>query len=350
MLEAERILVIRYRFIGDTILTVPFLRNLREAFPSACIDVLVGPQSGQVLAGCPYIDELIEFDTTRFHKYDSGPKRPKHFLSYVWHLRQKGYDTAFVLKRSITSALLAYLIGAKNRIGYSMPGRDFLLTTSVRWEPHKHEVESTLDILRCANIPVGSNHLEAWISAQELQEVDRLAPQLGRSSPHYLVHAAAAHPDKVYPLESWAEIIRTLFSQTGLTPVFTGAASDYDLYERLGRLAQVHYTNLAGKLNLRLSMALYKTMKLAICVDSGPAHMSAAVGTPTLAIFGPTDPERWRPFGDMHDAVYDNELACRPCNYKKTCTDRPCLTKLSPSVIVERALKLYTMSLQTTSP
>src|ERR1700733_13544472 len=98
----KRILVIRYRFIGDTILTVPFLRNLRRHYPQAKIDVLVGPQSGEVLQGCPYVDNLIEFDTTRFHKYDQGKGKKKSYWHYVKALQQNHYDTVFVLKRSLS--------------------------------------------------------------------------------------------------------------------------------------------------------------------------------------------------------------------------------------------------------
>jgi heptosyltransferase-2 len=347
MLRADRILVIRYRFIGDTILTVPFLRNLRAAYPQATIDVLVGPQSGQVLQGCPYVNDLIEFDTTRFHKYDSGESEKKHFLSYVLQLRKKTYDTAFVLKRSLSSALLSYLIGAKNRIGYSMPGRNFLLSKTAPWDEGKHEVMSTLDVLECAGIPIIDDHLEAWISADEMAQIDRLVPQLSTGSQYYLVHAAAAHPDKLYPLDSWSKIITSLYEMDQLIPVFTGARSDYDLYENLSRQTGVNAINLAGKLTLRQSMALYKKLRFAICVDSGPAHMSAAVGTPTLAIFGPTDPLRWRPYGPRHGAIYDAELACRPCHYKKTCVDRPCLTQLSPDRVLEQAMMLYRRSLGT---
>jgi heptosyltransferase-2 len=344
--QANRILVMRYRFIGDTILTVPFLRNLRYAYPQAVIDVLVGPQSGEVLKGCPYINELIEFDTTRYHKYDKGARSTKSFLSYVMELRQRHYDTAFVLKRSLSSAALSYLIGTRARIGYSMPGRNFLLTKAVKWDSHKHEVESTLDVLRAAGIPILDNHLEAWISPQERAQVEQLAPQITSNSNHYLVHAAAAHPAKLYPIASWAQVIAGLYSQLGLIPVFTGAALDHALYEELGKMCQkqissIDYVNLAGALTLRQSMALYKQLQFAICVDSGPAHLSAAVGTPTIAIFGPTDPQRWRPFGDSHSAIYDTTLACRPCHYKMTCSDRPCLTQMPASVIVRKAIETF---------
>jgi heptosyltransferase II len=338
--EAKRILVMRYRFIGDTILTVPFLRNLRRIFPQAQIDVLVGPQSGKVLTGCPYVDELIEFDTTRFHKYDSGEGGKKNFWSYAKLLRKRQYDTVFVLKRSLSSAFLALLTGAKKRIGYSANGRDFLLTDKAPFNTHIHEVESTLDVLRCAHLPVEDNYLEAWISPEETAELFKLAPELATIKKPVLLHAAAAHPDKVYPLQFWVQIARTL-SKSDFTPVFSGAPLDADLYKELERNSGVRCLNLAGKLSLRQSMALYKQMKLAICVDSGPAHLSAAVGTPTIAIFGPTDPVRWRPFGEQHVALFDQELTCRPCNYNKTCVDRPCLTQFDPGRVIETAMEVY---------
>jgi heptosyltransferase-2 len=339
--DCQKILVIRYRFIGDTILTVPFLRNLRYAYPNAQIDVLIGPQSGQVLQGCPYVNQLIEFDTTRFHKYDSGSGKPKKYLDYAWQLRKANYDTAFILKRSISSALLSYLIGAHKRIGYGKPGRALFLSKAVAWNRDKHEVDSTLDILERANIPIGDKHLEAWITEEETAEIKDLVPELVTKQKFVLIHAAAAHPDKLYPIESWAEIVNQLQASHGLKSVFTGAENDHDFYNSLQERSRVDCLNLAGKLTLRQSMSLYKQMQFSICVDSGPAHLSAAVGTPTLSILGPTDPVRWRPYGDQHDVIYDAALACRPCHYKKTCSDRPCLTQLSPKLVLERAINMY---------
>jgi heptosyltransferase-2 len=342
--DAHRILVVRYRFIGDTILTVPFLRNLRQAFPEARIDVLVGPQSGQVLVGCPYINELIEFDTTRFHKYDSGYADKRHFLHYALHLRKRRYDTVFVLKRSLSSAILAFLSGAKNRIGYGTSNRNLLLTRKVAWNKNIHEVDSTLTVLQCAGVPIRDRYLESWISEEEVSELHASVPELSQIAKPILIHAAAAHPDKLYPLDFWARIARTLSSMWGCTPVFSGAPLDFPLYEDLHRLAQVPCLNLAGRLSLRQSMALYKQMKLAICVDSGPAHLSAATGTPTIALFGPTDPVRWRPLGEKHLALYDDQLICRPCNYKKTCSNRECLTEFDPQRVIDKAVELLVQS------
>ena len=356
---AKKILVIRYRFIGDTILTVPFLRNLRKAYPDAQIDVLVGPQSGEVLEGCPYINKLIVFDTTRFHKYDKGVGEKKSFWSYVTSLRKEQYDTAFVLKRSWSSALLALLIGARTRVGYATEGRQILLTHSIKHDPHMHEVDSTLTVLECAGIPIVDRYLESWVSVDEQNQIESLAKfaQEDNEKKRVLIHAAAAHPDKLYPLESWVEIVKILAAQNFL-PVFTGAEQDVELYKKLEELSGIRGLNLTGKLSLRLSMALYSNLDLAICTDSGPAHLAAAAGIPTIALFGPTDPVRWRPYTALaskrtlsaahgqrsllceNEAVYIEDLPCRPCNYHKTCIDRPCLKDLSALSVVKRALEL----------
>ncbi|MBI4532611.1 MAG: glycosyltransferase family 9 protein [Candidatus Melainabacteria bacterium] len=333
--SARRILVMRYRFIGDTILTVPFLRNLRRAYPQAQIDVLVGPQSGSVLQGCPYIDELIVFDTTRFHKYDCSAGQARSFLSYAFELRSRHYDLVFVLKRSWSSGLLAWLTGAPLRVGYNTQGRAIFLTHPVVWSPHTHEVVSMLDVLRQVNIAVNDDYLECWVTRQEEEEIRCLVPQLTLPGPHILLHAAAAHPAKMYPLEHWARIANQLRCDFNAILYFTGASQDSPLYDRLIQLSGGAGINLAGKLSIRQSLALYKRLHLAVCVDSGPVHMACSVGTPTLALFGPSDPSRWRPWGIEHQAIFDPTLRSCPCQINHTCTNRPCLTKLSAELVYE---------------
>lgn len=341
VLAANRILVVRYRFIGDTILTVPFLRHLRKAFPRATIDVLVGPESGQVLENCPYINELITFDTTRFHKYDRGKGRTRSFMSYVLELRKRRYDTVFVLKRSFSSAILSLLIGAKNRIGYATEGRSFLLTKAIPWNPQRHEVQSTLDVLRAVAIEAADDHLECWPSNEETASVLEMVPCLAnKRKPVVVFHAAAAHPDKLYPLEHWCTVLREVVARTGAVAIFTGSQQDVSLYRQLTTLAGVEGEIVAGRLSLRQTMALLKFADLAICTDSGPAHLAAAAGIPLITLFGPTDPRRWAPPGAASVALFDQTLECRPCHYKKTCENRPCLTQLSPQTIVNTSLNL----------
>lgn len=335
LLKADKILVIRYRFLGDTILSVPFLRNLRNAYPNSQIDVMVGPQSGEVLKGCPYVDNFIVYDTTRFHKYDKGKGKPKTFFHYLKAIRKTKYDLVFVLKRSLTAHLLAYFSGAKSRVGYEMPGREFFLTHKVPFDENIHEIDSCLNVARKAGIPIDDNKMEAWISDTENANIEKKIPQLKDSDRKILIHAAAAHPDKIYPSSKWIELIKILKQKFNLTPYFTGAPQDRELYEELSELSGVKSVNMAGELNIRESMALYSHMDLALCVDSGPAHLASAVGVPTYTVFGPTDPVRWAPQGANSRAIYDNSLECRPCHYNKTCQNRECLTNLEPDAIIE---------------
>lgn len=342
--NAKRILVIRYRFIGDTILTVPFLRNLRQACPDAVIDVLVGPQSGSVLENCPYVNELIVFDTTRFHKYDSGKGKAKNYWHYAFMLRKRKYDCVFVLKRSLSSGFLSLFTGAPLRIGYATEGRKFLLSHPVNWRKDVHEVESLFDILQTAGVQITSRELEAWISPDESAKVRNLFPELNESGMKILIHAAAAHPDKMYPAENWLKILKSLEERFDATFYFSGAERDVQLNNELIAGSGVRGVNAAGRLSLRESMALYAMMQLAVCVDSGPAHLSAAVGTATIAIFGPTDPNRWRPYGAKHQAVFDKSIKCSACDEKKTLTKHNCLIQLDPNQVIDAAVSVFSAS------
>jgi heptosyltransferase-2 len=342
-MKPKKILVVRYRFIGDTILTVPFLRNLQEAYPEAKIDVLVGPVSGEVLQGCPYVNELIYFDTTRFHKYDSGAGKPRNLFSYLLDIRSRRYDMVFVLKRSFTSRLIAFASGARVRAGYVKKGVSPLLTRSVPFNPNMHEVDSLLSVLEACNLPVTSRTLEAFVSAQEIASVYELEPRLAQSKNFVLIHAASAHPDKLYPLNLWGDLLKRLVGELGLFPVFSGDKQDQALYKDLMELAGLSEDtclNMAGRLSLRQSIALYSRMKLGVCVDSGPAHLLAAMQVPSLTLFGPTDPLRWRPYGEHCQAIYREDLECRPCHYRKICDDRPCLTELPCDFIFEKCLNV----------
>lgn len=339
--NAKRILVVRYRFIGDTILTVPFLRNLRQACPNAVIDVLTGPQSGSVLENCPYVNELIEFDTTRFHKYDSGSGKKKNFWHYAFMLRKRKYDCVFVLKRSLSSGFLSWFTGAPLRIGYATEGRNFLLTHPVKWRKEVHEVESLFDVLQACGVEITSRELEAWPSAAEVARVKEELPELETAGMKILIHAAAAHPDKMYPAKNWLEVLNGLKDKFDATFFFSGAKRDVELNAELIAGSGVRGVNAAGRLSLRESMALYSLMQLSVCVDSGPAHLSAAAGVPTIAIFGPTDPNRWRPYGSQHQAVFDKSIKCQACEEKKSLTRHDCLVNLPPEKVVEAAVARF---------
>ncbi len=347
-LQAEKILVMRYRFIGDTVLTVPFLRNLREAYPKAHIDLMLEPFSGQVIEGCPYVDRVIPFEFKTIHKYSAASRRGRlaGYVHYWRMLRQEGYDAAFALKRSLSSALLIRAAGIPRRIGFATEGRSFLLTDPVRYRQDQHEVRNFLDCLRVLDIPVHSDVLELWPSSENDTKVRAIFFDAGWKDGDLkiVIHAAASLPAKQWPLERFAAVMKALQARYNARFIYTGASADSALYREIERHGPFNGLNLCGVTGLRENLSVYRASNLFFGVDSGPMHMAAAVGVPVVALFGPTDERKWGPWGEGHTAI-TKRLSCYPCKPHK-CHDHECMKRIS----VEEALEAVEEKLKSTFP
>lgn len=335
----KKILVIRYRFIGDTVLTIPFLRNLRNAYPDAQIDMLVGPVSGEVLEECPYIDNLIYFDTTSKHIYENKSESKIGFFQYVKALKQAEYDKAYVLKRSLSSALLAFLAKIPQRIGFNTEFRNFLLTKSVSYDMYKHEIECFLDVLRADNIPVVDNYLENWTSAETNASVNNIYRQNGISSkPCVLICATSGNPAKHWPMENFAKIIEYLSNDCDVQIVHTGTAADKRVYESIRSLIQSDLknepVNLAGELSIQESMALINRMSFVIGVDSGILHLASSFRVPVIGLYGPMSMLKWHAWGNMHTSLRSLR-PCVPCGLRKKCEqDYVCMKDITVADVI----------------
>jgi len=330
-LAAQKILVMRYRFIGDTVLTVPFLRNLREACPAAQIDLMLEPFSGQVIEGCPYVDRVIPFEFKTIHTYSAAAERGKlaGYLHYLRLIRNERYDAAFVLKRSLSSALLVRLAGVPRRIGFATEGRGMLLTDRVAYRQDQHEVLNFLDCLRVLDVPIGSTALELWPTPENDKKVSALMAQAGWKDDDLkvIIHAAASLPAKQWPLDRFAALMTVLRDRHRARFVYTGSADDAELYRNIEKLGPFGGLDLCGVTNVRENLSVYKKADLFFGVDSGPMHMAAAVGLPVVALFGPTDERKWGPWGEGH-TVITKRLSCYPCKPHK-CADNECMKKIS---------------------
>lgn len=340
-LKARKILVMRYRFIGDTVLTVPFLRNLRQAYPEARIDLMLEPFSGQVLEGCPYVDRIIPFEFKTIHKYSASTQQGKlaGYVHYWKMLRQEGYDAAFALKRSLSSALLIRAAGIPRRIGFATEGRSPLLTDPVIYRQDQHEVHNFLDCLRALDIPVHSDALELWPSLENNAKVRALFSEAGwnENDLTIIIHAAASLPAKQWPLDRFAIVMSVLKERYGARFIYTGAPADAVLYHELERLGPFKGMNLCGTTGLHANLSVYRVARLFFGVDSGPMHMAAAVGVPVVALFGPTDERKWGPWGNGH-TVITKRLSCYPCKPHK-CSDNDCMMKISAEEALEAVEK-----------
>ncbi len=314
----KNILVMRYRFIGDTILTVPFLRNLRRAEPNAFIAWMVAPGSSDVIQGIPYVDELIYWDPVTIHADSRGTHRTfASKLSFIRDLRQRRFDKIYVLKRSVSSAVIAWLSGAPERIGFATEGRGCLLTTKVPYRRDRHEVENFLAVLRADGIDVSDDHLEIWTHREEDERAAKLLSSVGiaQSEPVAVIHPFSAVPERSWPLEDFAELARRIRRETRCNPVVVGGPGDAAAFQDHRHLFFDGVADLVGKCGLRELMAILRRSALFVGNDSGIMHIAAAAGTPLVALFGPQSPVIFGPWSLRARVIY-KAFACSPCRQK----------------------------------
>ena len=316
--SAEKILVLRYRFIGDTILTVPFLRNLRRAKPDAYIAWVVAPGSTDVVRGIPYVDDFIFWDPVRNYADSRGTHRTlRDKLAFIRDLRRMRFDKVYVLKRSLSSAIIARLTGARERVGFDTEGRGFLLTRRVPYRQDRHEVDNFLQVLRDDGIAVSDDYLEAWLSAEERAfAADFLSGQGVAAGDTVIgIHPFAANQTRAWHEDNFAALANLLQEKYRARILLFGGAGDKAMGEYLRERIEPAPLMAVGGTSLRQTMALLERCTLLVCNDSGIMHLAAALNRPLIALFGPQTPVKFGPWGERSQVVY-KDFPCSPCRQK----------------------------------
>ena len=300
-----RILVIRNRFIGDTLLAIPFLRNLRQNFPDAVIDVLVEPVSGDVLASCPYVDDLIRWSRPRTQRRALGASIRDLRETARW-LAERRYDRAYVLKRAAAGGLLAWLAGIPHRVGFACQGQQFWLSRSAQLKPFDHEVEHFLELLRCDGLTVDDGHNENWVDPQAAAKVEQLLASIPRPEPLIFLAPRAGSTAKHWPAERFAAVINAVTSQTGARFVLCGGPGDLAMHQEIVAACgptgdRVH--DVSAACSLADTAAVVARCQLCIGVDTGLVHLAASFSRPCVVIFGSEDPHQWHPWGTRHELL-----------------------------------------------
>lgn len=332
---SPRILVVPLRYIGDTILTVPLLRNVRRHYPNARIDVLTSRVAAPLMEPCPYVDRvLIEPCSLR-----------ERFGMLRGASGEAGYRWIFILRKSVTLAALAKFAGIPHRVGYDKQRFPFgyrrwgwFLTHRAPYPGLRTETPqavSHLKLLSVCGIPVADDCLELWSTADDERAVDVLLARRGLTdeTPLAVLHAASASHGKQIALDKFAEGVQTLI-QRGYRVLATGTREEAPLYEAFCQKHGLPLENLAGETSLRETFALYKRIDVLLTVDSSPIHLAAAAGVKrVVGVFGPTNERQWAPHNVMSQFTpVHMELPCRPC-YAKTCAHNNCRELLTGTQI-----------------
>jgi ADP-heptose:LPS heptosyltransferase len=334
--RVERVLLVRLDEIGDVVLTLPLVRELCKALPDAHLTVLVDPVCANLFEACPFIDDLLVF-SSRARSPLGTVRRYVQSREFARDRLQPGaFDLALVPRWDIDyrgAAQLAYLSGAKWRVGYSErvnerkhrwnSGLDRLFTHPVVSIGAKHELERNLDLLRFMGAEIKEDRLELWLSGADRRYALRLLSEhgIGERDTVAAFAPAAGSPARCWPIERF-EWVADQLAGRGLRILVVGGTGDEPLAKRIkhGRARDV--ISVVGQTTLRQTAALLERCSVFVGNDTGPMHLAAAVGTPVVEISchpvtgaanHPHSPVRFGPWG-VERTILQPKRALSPCS------------------------------------
>ena len=342
MAEYRRILFIKPSSLGDIVHALPTLAVLRQSFPQARIAWLVKRQWADLLERAEGLDRV----------WPVGPAMAG-WLSEIPALRAERFDLAVDLQGLFRSALMARLAGCPARVGFAngREGSPFFYTQRVAVPtPEMHAVDRYLLVADA----LGAARPAAPQFRFRISQADReqVADALGRTgvktgSTWVAMNVSARWPTKRWPMESFAAVADRLHREGGRV-VLIGGPDDRADAQAVKSLAQSSsIIDLTGMTPLGLLPALLQSASAFVTNDSGPMHVAAAVGTPVVALFGPTSPVRTGPYG-KHHRVLTHRVQCSPCLSRRcvNAVERECLTGIEPALVVEAVRNLLAVRAQ----
>lgn len=324
------ILVIKPRAIGDVLLSTVVLPNLRRAFPDARLSFLTEQAAREIVLENAFVDEPIIFH----------PKKDR-FLSLLRRLRASRFDLVFDLFCNPRSAQMTFATRAPVRVGYPFRGRAWAYNVHVETRADRvHNTEFNLDALAALDIPITARHLCFPLPEARLE---RMAGTLARyrvlPGPLIALNPSGTWESKRWGLASFAALGDLLVERLEANIVLLWGPGEEEDVETIRRMmrhpAQAAPPTGIGELGALLSLCDYT-----ISNDSGPMHISAATGTPTLGIFGPTNPLLQGPFGTGHRWVRLEGLDCLGCNLTRCEIGNICMRDLAPATVYETFLQM----------
>lgn len=338
-MDARKILVIGVNWVGDAILSLPAMRGLRRLFPEAYIGLLVRAYLGDLLRDVADVDEVIPYQPKK------GVYRWVNELYMVRLLRREGFDVALILPRSFRSALVAYLAGIPVRIGYVDEGRDFLLTHGIPRTDELlrvHRIKYYLHLIECMGRVPDEDPPVIEVTPEKKQWAYGFLRSCGMENSHLMVGfipGATYGSAKCWDPERFSELGTKLCRGYGANILIFGTQSERELADMIARGIDGKVVNLAGSTTLPQLAALMESCDVVVTNDTGPMHISAAVKTPVVAIFGSTDPVTTGPCGNGH-IIVRNEVSCSPCLRRVCPTDHRCMDLISSNDVYEALLKV----------
>ena len=322
-------------WVGDAVMSVPALRELRRLLPGSHITIAAPPGTAEIFTEADFIDDILIIEPG--------------FFPTVRQLRGGKFDLALLFPNAFAAAATSFAARIPFRIGYDTDRRGFLLTTTLPvpdWKNEKHEsfyylnIVTGLERLIVHSLPFSNAKpvFDLTVSAQRKEDVRRLLLENGATTDKpiaVLCPGSVNSRAKRWPAERYAELSDRL-SESGSTVVLIGSPAETEVSEEVRGQAHYQPVMLTGKTTVAQMIALISMADILVTNDTGPAHVGAAVGTPTLVIFGPTNPLTTYPLSPGAEMIREPP-DCAPCMLRDCPIDHRCMTAITVEAVFGRA-------------
>ncbi len=336
-----KILILKPSSLGDVVQALPVLRLLKCHLPEAEIYWWIGANLEPLLAEDPDLAGVIKFSRDRW----AAPKHWYEISTAIQRLRRTEFDWVIDLQSLFRSGVFAWLANGKLTVGLDSQreGSQMFYDYLVRRPSYEtHAVDWYLEVLRFLGVPV--DHQFEWMPARP-----KVAEALAEKWPDFksrwlILQPGARWRTKRWPVEHFSELAsRCIRKAPDLRIAVLGGPEERELGEKICHSAPEHCLDLTGKLSLPEMVEWIRASELMVTNDTGPMHVAAAVGTPVLALFGPTEPRRTGPYGQLDRVLQLKTPPCIPCLKPRCRWSNPheCLRALSPDMVFD-AIQLAT--------
>ncbi len=309
--EIKSIVIFSMQGIGNSLLATPLIREVKLNFKDAKLSAIAAKQGLEVLKGNPYIDELLVF-----------PYKGSFFgkIKFILSLRKKKYDVGLIpfVSNNLVMLSIAFLAGIKTRVSHTYKlgafnQCSFLISIPIAVKEKKHDIERNLELAKSLGINKNfDKEMQIFIPKELDKKAEQFLKSKGINKNDFLVgvHAGSAQPIKRWPAENFARVMDSLSGKYKAKILFFVGPGEEEIKKILNASKSMPIV-VEGK-GLKEAASLIKKCRLFISNDSGLMHMSVAVNTPTIAIFGPSEVDRAHPLGSRHITLC-KYLECSPC-------------------------------------
>jgi len=335
------ILLVQLGDIGDVVLTFPAIQALKETFPEKKLVVCVRDKAEDLVKDCPWLDGVVSIGKGQRNFFAEAI----HQFNFFRALRRCGFGVAVELRTGTRGAILTFLSGAPWRIGrFADDGklwRNRLFTELVdpADELKQYAAEHSLNIIRPLNVNIRNRIPRIVVSDQRKREALALFEKEGMAADRavFAIHPFSLWKFKEWEIDQWVLLADDLVERFQCHVIITGSPEERVRAREIQERSKSGVFNLAGRTAIGLLPAVMQACRFFIGVDTAALHIAAAVGTPTIGIFGPSSPVCWAPRGEGHYVV-SKRMACVPCR-NKGCQDSEislCLRELSYIEVKEK--------------